>query len=131
MIAGSRDRPLPGSTTAPKIFLKRRREADVALVLGFAKTLSSGRTNIYFQYRIDSAAEAFAKAKCRYLIVSGDNRSQSYNEPDLMKEALILRCVPEDRIVCDYAGLRTLDSVVRAQQIFGQRCPDRYFPAVP
>ncbi|NRB75224.1 MAG: YdcF family protein [Verrucomicrobiales bacterium] len=96
-------------------------EADVALVLGCAKTLSNGRSNLYFQYRIDAAAEAFTKGKCRYLIVSGDNSIQSYNEPDLMKEALILRGVPEDRIVCDYAGLRTLDSVVRANKIFGQR----------
>ena len=38
-----------------------------------------------------------------------------------MKEALILRGVPGDRIVCDYAGLRTLDSVIRANKIFGQR----------
>ncbi len=27
--------------------------------------------------------------------------------------------VPFDKIVCDYAGLRTLDSVVRAKKIFG------------
>ena len=27
--------------------------------------------------------------------------------------------VPEDRIVADYAGLRTLDSVVRAKKVFG------------
>lgn len=96
-------------------------EADVALVLGCAKTLSSGRSNLYFQYRIEAAAEAFTKGKCRYLIVSGDNSNHNYNEPHLMKVALILRGVPEDRIVCDYAGLRTLDSVIRANKIFGQR----------
>jgi len=96
-------------------------EADVALVLGCAETLSSGRSNLYFKYRIEAAAEAFIKGKCRYLIVSGDNSNHSYNEPHLMKEALILKGVPEDRIVCDYAGLRTLDSVIRANKIFGQR----------
>ena len=96
-------------------------EADVALVLGCDKTLSSSRSNLYFQYRIEAAAESFTKGKCRYLIVSGDNSIHSYNELHLMKEALILRGVPGDRIVCDYAGLRTLDSVIRANKIFGQR----------
>jgi len=36
-----------------------------------------------------------------------------------MKQALVERGVPEERIVCDFAGLRTLDSVVRMKEIFG------------
>ena len=28
--------------------------------------------------------------------------------------------IPEDKIILDYAGFRTLDSVVRAKEIFGQ-----------
>ncbi len=27
--------------------------------------------------------------------------------------------VPEDRVTCDYAGFRTLDSVMRAKEVFG------------
>ncbi|MEI7431071.1 MAG: ElyC/SanA/YdcF family protein, partial [Betaproteobacteria bacterium] len=42
-----------------------------------------------------------------------------YNEPNKMKQALIERGIPANRIVCDFAGLRTLDSVVRAKEIFG------------
>jgi SanA protein len=38
-----------------------------------------------------------------------------------MREALVARGVPADRIVCDYAGLRTFDSVVRAKEIFDIR----------
>jgi len=57
--------------------------------------------------------------KVETLIVSGDNREKYYNEPEKMKAALIEEGVPKDRIVCDYAGLRTLDSVVRAKEIFG------------
>ena len=33
--------------------------------------------------------------------------------------ALIRRGIPSDRIVCDYAGLSTLYSVIRAKEIFG------------
>jgi SanA protein len=36
-----------------------------------------------------------------------------------MKRALVERGIPENRIACDYAGLRTLDSVVRGKEIFG------------
>jgi len=38
-----------------------------------------------------------------------------------MKRELVRRGVPEQRIYCDYAGLRTLDSVVRAKEVFGQQ----------
>jgi SanA protein len=37
-----------------------------------------------------------------------------------MKMALLEKGVPADRIYLDYAGFRTLDSVVRAKEIFGQ-----------
>ena len=80
--------------------------------------LVNGRENLYFRYRIDAAAIIWQTGKLETLIVSGDNRSRYYNEPEKMKQALIKRGIPEDRIVCDYAGLRTLDSVVRAKEIF-------------
>ena len=56
----------------------------------------------------------------RALLVSGDHGRREYNEPDTMKAGLIERGVPGEYITCDYAGFRTLDSVVRAQSVFGQ-----------
>lgn len=77
------------------------------------------RENLYFRYRIDAAEALWKAGKLRGLIVSGDNSRSDYNEPETMRRALIQRGIPADRIVCDYAGLRTLDSVVRAKEIFG------------
>ena len=37
-----------------------------------------------------------------------------------MRDSLIVRGVPKERIFQDYAGFRTLDSVVRCKEIFGQ-----------
>lgn len=37
-----------------------------------------------------------------------------------MKQALMERGVPESDIILDYAGFRTLDSVVRCKKVFGQ-----------
>lgn len=93
---------------------------DVGLILGTTDRIH-GRENLYFRYRIDAAVTVWKSGKVRTLIVSGDNRSPYYNEPEKMKQALIERGIPADRIVCDYAGLRTFDSVVRAKEIFGTR----------
>lgn len=93
-------------------------EGGVGLVFGCDDRIA-GRENRYFRYRIDAAAELWESGRLRCLIVSGDNRTQYYNEPKTMKRALVEAGVPEDRIVCDYAGRRTLDSVVRAKEIFG------------
>jgi SanA protein len=79
----------------------------------------NGRENLYFRYRIDAAVNLWDAGKVRAFIVSGDNREDDYNEPEKMRRALVKRGIPNDRIACDYAGLRTLDSVVRAKEIFG------------
>lgn len=93
-------------------------ETKVALVFGTTHKID-GRENLYYRYRIDAAVRLWEAGKVETLIVSGDNRSRYYNEPETMRRSLVDRGVPEDRIVCDYAGLRTLDSVVRAKEIFG------------
>jgi SanA protein len=92
----------------------------VALVLGCSPTVGGGYTNPFFATRIQAAAELFRLGKVDYLLVSGDNRRRDYDEPSAMKEALVAAGVPQNRIYCDYAGRRTLDSVVRAGDVFGQ-----------
>jgi SanA protein len=92
----------------------------VGLVLGTSPRLRGGIANPFFTARIQAAVELYKAAKVRALIVSGDNSTKIYDEPTAMKAALIEAGVPEGRIYCDYAGFRTLDSVVRAQAIFGQ-----------
>ncbi len=91
-----------------------------ALVLGTAPTTRGGYANTYFDARIAAAKRLFDSGKIERILVSGDNRSHDYNEPEAMKNALIKLGIPEEKIHCDYAGLRTLDSVVRAQAVFGQ-----------
>ncbi len=91
-----------------------------ALLLGTSPTLADGRTNLYFTLRIQAAAELYRAGKVRYIIVSGDNRKHGYNEPEAMKAALVAQGIPAEKIVPDYAGIRTLDSVLRARSIFGQ-----------
>jgi len=91
------------------------------LLLGTVKTLANGQPNLYFQYRIEAAAELYHAGKIEQLIVSGDNSRKDYNEPADMQQALIALGIPAERIHLDYAGFRTLDSVVRADAIFDQK----------
>ena len=90
------------------------------LLLGTSENLANGRKNPYFTNRIVAAAELYHTGKIRVIIVSGDNSRKDYNEPEQMKLALVEKGVPEDRIFEDFAGFRTLDSVVRAKDIFGE-----------
>lgn len=95
-------------------------EAPVAVVLGASPQLADGRENLFFLRRLKSAAALFKAGRVKALIVSGDNGTRGYDEPTEMKRRLVQMGVPEARIVCDFAGFRTLDSVVRAKEVFGQ-----------
>lgn len=95
-------------------------QAEVALVLGCRRYLSDGRKNLFFHNRTEAAVDVFNAGKAHTILVNGDNHVEHYNEPQDMKDALMERGIPEARIVCDFAGFSTLDSVVRAKEIFGQ-----------
>lgn len=95
-------------------------QTKVGLLLGTNKTLASGRVNLYYQYRVEAAAKLYKAGKIQYIIASGDNSRVGYDEPTQMKESLVALGVPANKVYLDYAGFRTLDSVVRAKEIFGQ-----------
>jgi len=92
---------------------------DVALVLGTAPIGPEGGPNRYFVYRLDAAAALYKAGKAKYFIVSG-TREGRYDEPTAMRAGLIERGVPAEAIYRDFGGHRTLDSIVRARQIYGQ-----------
>jgi len=91
----------------------------VALVLGTSDRLPGGGPNLFFQHRMEAAARLYDEGVVEHILVSGDNRSPYYNEPLRMQRALNALGVPNEAITLDSAGLRTLDSVVRAREVFG------------
>jgi SanA protein len=90
------------------------------LVLGTSKYLWNGKRNLYYTNRIKAAVELYNCYKIDFIIVSGDNRKRNYNEPITMYNDLIAAGIPNKKIILDYAGFRTLDSVVRGKEVFGQ-----------
>ena len=99
--------------------LDRVPEREFGLVLGTTPRLRGGGPNAYFDYRMDAAARLWRAGKVQKLILSGDNRERSYDEPQYMLDALTDRGVDEAAIVLDRAGVRTFDSVVRARVTYG------------
>lgn len=63
----------------------------------------------------------YKAGKIEVIVISGDNSRNDYNEPEDMKNELMRHGVPENKIYLDYAGFRTLDSIVRMEKIFGQK----------
>lgn len=95
-------------------------ENKVGLVLGTSEKKVGGGDNPFFVNRIEAATELYRVGKIKKILVSGDNSEVSYNEPKAMQMALLEKGIPKDDIVLDYAGFRTLDSVIRARDVFGQ-----------
>lgn len=110
------------NTTANKLYydINKIPKHKTGLLLGTAKKLSNGRLNYYYKHRIDAAVELYNAGKISNIIVSGDNGTIYYDETTTMQKDLLARGIPKSKIFLDYAGFRTLDSVVRSQAIFGQ-----------
>jgi len=113
------------STTDRIVTRENLPDVRTGLVLGTSKRVRDGRPNLYFDWRMDLAANLINSGKLDYLIVSGNQQDGGrakggYDEPTDMRDALVKRGVPAAKIYRDYAGFRTLDSILRAKSVFGQ-----------
>lgn len=95
-------------------------EPQIALLLGTTPKLADGRANLYFEYRVAATLRLFEAGKIQRVIVSGDHSRDDYNEPEAFRARFIEAGIAAEKIHLDYAGFRTLDSVVRAKEVFGQ-----------
>ena len=91
----------------------------VGIVLGTSQKLANGQSNSFYTYRINATIQLYKAGKIAFVLVSGDNGTKYYNEPNVFKKDLIAGGIPEEKIFLDFAGFRTLDSMVRAKMIFG------------
>lgn len=93
---------------------------ETALVLGSRKNGKYG-INPYFKYRMEAAISLYNAGKIKSIIVSGDNHHLSYNETEDMAKYLVKKGIPSTAIIKDFAGFRTLDSVIRAKKVFHKK----------
>lgn len=91
----------------------------VGIVLGTSSRLIAGGNNPYYTHRVSATLALYKAGKIDRVLVSGDNATRYYNEPETFKKDLVSGGIPEDSILLDPSGLRTLDSMVRAKEVFG------------
>ncbi len=88
-----------------------------AIVPG-ASVTSKGRPSAVLHDRLETARQLYRRRKVRRILVSGDNRTRYYNEPQAMRRWLVAHGVPDDHVYVDYAGQRTFDTMERAARVF-------------
>ena len=91
----------------------------VAVMLGTNPKTKTGNMNYFYKHRIDAAVKLYQNGKIDRILISGDNSSKTYSEPDAMKADLMAAGIPDSAIYLDFAGFSTYDSMVRAKKVFG------------
>ncbi len=93
-------------------------EHRAAIVLGAG--LVGEQPSPLLRERIDGAVELLEAGRVDMLVMSGDNTTQYYDEPTVMRSYAIEQAnVSPELVAVDYAGRRTWDSCVRAKDVFG------------
>ncbi len=96
----------------------------LGLLLGTSPvSIWTNRRNYYFDNRIKAGAELYNAGKVDWLVVSGGdyrNTENGYDEPVAMRDSLIKQGVDSARIVLDYDGTRTLNSLAKIRDIYRQ-----------
>ena len=90
----------------------------VAVVFG-ASVFGNGELSPVLEDRVDTAIELYRAKQIDRILVSGDNRHPSYNEPKAMYDYLVSHAVDRKDVIVDYAGRSTYETCLRAKSVFG------------
>jgi SanA protein len=90
----------------------------VAVVFG-ASIYSNGDLSPILADRVNRATELYSAHKVDRILVSGDARHRSYNEPKAMYEYLINHGVASKDVIVDNSGRSTYETCLRAKEVFG------------
>ena len=91
---------------------------EVGLLLGTNPKGRRGGVNMFYNYRIDAAVELYEAGKVDRILISGAKKGAGYDEPQAMREALVVRGVPDSILVLDGQGFHTIESIVRAKEVY-------------
>ena len=89
----------------------------VAIVFG-ARVWENGEPSEVLYDRVVTAVELYRAGRVKKILMSGDNPTESYDEPTAMKATAVKLGVPENDVRLDFAGRRSYDTCYRAKEIF-------------
>ena len=90
----------------------------VAVVFG-ASVYGNGELSPILADRVETAIELYRARKVDRILVSGDARHRSYNEPKAMYEYLISHSIAPKDVIVDISGRSTYETCLRAKEAFG------------
>lgn len=92
----------------------------VGLLLATSPITAEGEHNYYFDFRIKAADELYKRGKIDAIIASGGDYTSKngYDEPKAILDSLVRRGIPEVKIILDYEGTRTINSIMNAKNAF-------------
>jgi SanA protein len=92
------------------------------LLLATSPITPSGAHNFYFDNRIKATDELYKAGKIDYIIASGGDYTKTQkigcDEPATIRDSLVARGIPDNLIILDYDGVRTVNSIVKAKEVF-------------
>lgn len=92
------------------------------LLLATSPINHQGQRNYYFENRITAAVDLYRAGKIDTIIASGGNyvgkHKYGCNEPVAIRDSLVARGIPAERIILDFEGTRTLNSIVKAKEVY-------------
>lgn len=95
----------------------------VGLLLATSPITPGGEHNYYFDNRIKAADELYKAGKIDFIIASGGDYTKTQkngcDEPQAILDSLVVRGIPAQRIILDYDGTRTLNSITKAKEVYG------------
>jgi SanA protein len=112
-------RLVTGLYAATRIFSVKDVPPERAAIVFGAGLKYDGSPTAVLRDRVDTAAQLYFAGKVEKLLMSGDNSTLDYNEPESMRQYALSLGIPNKDIVLDYAGRRTYDTCYRAKAIFG------------
>jgi len=92
--------------------------SKTVIILG-ASVHADGKLSPILKDRVDTAIKLFRNHKVEKFLVTGDHRSDDYNEVAAMVGYLEDKGIDKNLIISDHAGLDTYDSMYRAGNVFG------------
>ncbi|MEO9323255.1 ElyC/SanA/YdcF family protein [Nocardioides sp. C4-1] len=94
--------------------------AQVAIVPG-SRVRPDGTLGDVVRERVEGAVTLYDAGVVDKILLSGDNGTEFYDEPDAMREATLAAGVAPEDVFVDYAGFSTWHTMRRAHDVFEVR----------
>ncbi|MBN1963626.1 MAG: YdcF family protein [Anaerolineae bacterium] len=114
-------RELVANRYTPRIYTDEADVSDGRVAIVFGAAVRNGYPSTMLRDRLDAAIQLFRDGRVDHLLMSGDGRESSYDEPEVMARYAVANGVPEAAITLDRLGLRTYDTCYRARDVYHAR----------